>query len=183
MSAAHSALEPSLANQLVAFSVSDSPDLGRLGLLDRSVGQTVAALATELVRQGARVAYGGNLDQDGFTYQFYPTIAQAYATAARRSVQPPFVHYLAAYLAQDAQELAAHLKAVGGITEVRLVDRDRAVTTIVTHGNEVICNPPNGETRRLTDLGMLAAFVADTPRRSGGRDMDLDAMREAMEGS
>ena len=112
-----------------------------------------------------------------------PAGAHEIAPAAPRSAQPPFVHYLAAYLAQDAEEIAAYLKAVGGIAEVRLVDRDRAVTTIVMHGNEVICSPPNGETRRLTDLGRLPALVADTPRRSGGRDMDLDAMREAMEES
>jgi hypothetical protein len=105
MTTTGSMLERALANQLIAISVSDSPDLGRLGLLERSLRQTVAALVTRLVRQGARIAYGGNLDKNGYTYQLYPTIAQAYATAACRSARPPFVHYVAAYLAQDPAEL------------------------------------------------------------------------------
>lgn len=181
MSPAQSALERTLANQLIAISVSDSPDLGRLGLLERSLRQTVAALATRLVCHGARIVYGGNLDKSGFTYQLYPTIAQAYATAALRSARPPFVHYVAAYLAQDHAELAAHLTAVGNFAEVRLVDRECAVTTLVTRGNELICSPPQGEKRRLADFSLLSGFVADTPRLSGGRAVDLDAMREAME--
>ena len=175
------ALERTLANQLIAISFSDSDDIARLGLLERSLRQTVAALATRLVCHGARIVYGGNLDRKGFTYQLYPAIAQAYATATLRSARPPFVHYLAAYLAQDAAELANHLKAVGGFAEVRLVDRARAVTSMVTRGNELICSASQGEKRRLTDFGLLAAFVEDTPRESGGRVVDLDAMREAME--
>ena len=45
MSPEQSQLERALANQVVSISVSDSPDLGRLGLLERSLRQTVAALA------------------------------------------------------------------------------------------------------------------------------------------
>jgi hypothetical protein len=181
MSPADSALERTLAHQLVAISVSDSPDLGRLGLLERSLHQTVAALATRLVCRGARIVYGGNLNQKGYTYQLYPAIAQAYATAALRSARPPFVHYVAAYLAQDPAEVAAHLKAVGGFAEVRLVDCDRGVTNVVTRGNELIWSPSKGDKRRLTDLSQLPAFVADTRPQSGGRAVDLDAMREVME--
>ena len=181
MSPAHSALERTLANQLVAISVSDSPDLGRLGLLERNLRQTVAALATRLVCHGARIVYGGNLDKTGFTYQLYPAIAQAYATAALRSNRPPFVHYVAAYLAQNPAEVAAHLKTVGSFAEVRLVDRDRGVTNVVTRGNELICNLSKGEKRRLTDLSQLPVFVADMPRQSGGQIVDLNVMREVME--
>jgi len=181
MSPAETALERSLANQLVAISVSDSPDLAALGLLDRSLRQTVSALATRLVCHGARIVYGGNLDRKGFTYQLYPTIAQAYATAALRSARPPFVHYVSAYLAQDDAELAAHLKAVGGFAEVRLVERNRAVTTMVTRGKELVYTPANGAQRRLADLDQLPTFVAGMSRDSGGPVADLDIMREVME--
>ena len=49
MSPAGSGWEGGLSNRLVALSVSNSPDLGRLGLLKRSLDQTVSALATGLV--------------------------------------------------------------------------------------------------------------------------------------
>ena len=180
MSVDRSGWEGALANRLVALSVGNSPDLGRLGLLKRNLDQTVAALATGLVCFGARVAYGGNLDKNGFTYLLYPVIAQAYATAKTRASQPRFVHYVSAYLAQDTAELAAHLEAVGKFAEVRLVDCDRQVTSIIMSGSELICRLPQGE-RRFREVPSLKAFVAELPRRSAGPPADLDAMREAME--
>lgn len=180
MSDDRSEWEGTLANRLVALSAGNSPDLGRLGLLKRNLDQTVAALATSLVCSGARVVYGGNLDKNGFTYMLYPVIAQAYATAATRASRPRFVHYVAAYLAQDDAELAAHLKAVGSFAEIRLVDSEREVTSIITSGSELVCRSPQGE-RRLKNVPDLQAFVAELPRRSAGPPADLDAMREAME--
>ena len=181
MSPAGSLLERTSANRLIAISVSDSPDLGRLGMLERNLKQTVSALATGLICHGARVVYGGNLDRYGFTYQLYPAIAQAYATAALRSAHPPFVHYVAAYMAQDPAEVANHLKAVAKFAEVRLVNRERAVTSLVTRGNDLLSTFSTGGDRRLTDFGQLASFVADLPRGSGGQATDLDVMREVME--
>jgi hypothetical protein len=58
MSVLEMPLERALADQLIALSVSDSPDLDRLGLLERSLRQTVAAIVTRLVRHGARIATG-----------------------------------------------------------------------------------------------------------------------------
>jgi SLOG cluster2 len=82
---------------LIAFSVSNSPDLDRLGLFERSLKLTVCALATSLVRNGARVAYGGNLDRSGFTYALYPAVAEAYRSLASQTGRPPFVHFVARY--------------------------------------------------------------------------------------
>jgi hypothetical protein len=177
MSTDASPLHRALANQVIAISVSDSPDLGRLGLLERSLRQTVAAIVTRLVSHGARIAYGGNLDRKGYTYQLYPAIAQAYATAALRSARPPFVHYVAAYLAQDAEEFGAHLAAVAGFAEVRLVDGQGQVTRIINVGHDVIAYTPERE-MRSTDITKLAGAL---PRASGGPPADLDAMRFTME--
>jgi hypothetical protein len=173
-------LERALAEQLIAISVSDSPDLGRLGLLERSLRQTVAAIVTRLVSHGARIAYGGNLNKRGYTYQLYPTIAQAYATAACRSARPPFVHYVAAYLAQDPAEVAAHLRAVGGFAEVRLVAHDGKVAKVVSTGKEIIGWSAGRETR-VKQAENLMAFAADIVQPSAGPPNDLDAMRRAME--
>ncbi|HLH89989.1 MAG TPA: hypothetical protein VKX28_16170 [Xanthobacteraceae bacterium] len=178
MSTARTALERALADRTVAISVSDSPDLGRLGLLERGLQQTVSAIVTRLVSHGARIAYGGNLDRKGYTYQLFPAVAQAYATAAVRAARPPFVHYVAAYLAQEPERLARHLADVGSFAEVRLVDRKGVVTRIVT---------ANGALRtshaelRSGDPAKLVAFVTDLPRASGGSQTDLEALRNAME--
>jgi hypothetical protein len=180
MSAESCRLQPSLANQLVAISVSDSADLGRLGLLERSLNQTVAALVSRLVGHGARIVYGGNLDQQGFTYRLYPAVAQAYATAAVRAARPPFVHYVATYLMHDPAVVAAHVNAVSSFAEIRLVDENRRVTTVVSAGKEVIGRTATGEVR-LKDPAAVTAFIADLPRQSSVPADDLDAMRAAME--
>jgi SLOG-like protein len=180
MSAEKSILERALANQLVAISVSDSPDLGRLGLLERSLRQTVAALATRLVSHGARIAYGGNLDQKGFTYSLYPAIAEAYATAAVRAARPPFVHYVATYLMQDPAVVSAHINAVGSFTEVRLIDAKREVTSIVASGKGILSRSAKKEIP-LNDTATMAAFIADLPHDSSKPADDLDVMRSVME--
>jgi SLOG cluster2 len=180
MSMGRSALENTLADKLVAISVSESPDLGRLGLLERNLQQTVSALTTRLVRHGARIVYGGNLDRTGFTYRLYPAIAQAYATAALRASRPPFVHYIAAYFLDDPAAIAAHIRAVEAFAEVRLVDADRHVTCISGSGRSFVGQGVTGKAT-LKDDKAVAAFVAALPRPAGGRAADLDAMRAAME--
>jgi hypothetical protein len=140
----------------------------------------VSALATRLVCYGARIVYGGNLDQRGFTYQLYPAIAQAYATAALRAARPPFIHYVAAYLAKDPLEVAAHLNAVGSFAEVRLVDCNRGVTQFVMSGGDMIVRSSDQEFR-VRDVKALRRVIGDLPRQSAGQVADLDAMRIAME--
>jgi hypothetical protein len=178
--AASTPLQKLLQDQLIAISVSDSPDLGRLGLLERSLRQTVSALVTRLVRHGARIAYGGNLDRTGYTHQLYPAVAQAYATAALRSARPPFVHYVAAYLAQDTEALVAHAKAIGYFAEMRIVGAKVPMIRVVMQPGEPDGMRGAGELR-WSDAARLSALLADMPRRSAQPFADLETMRAAME--
>src|SRR5438445_13625794 len=106
---------------IVALSVSNSPDLDRLGLFERNLRLTVSALATAAVRRGARVAYGGNLDRSGFTYSLYPAIAQAYREAAIQTARPPFIHFVSGYQWSDVAKIIEHIKAIVDFAEIRLV--------------------------------------------------------------
>jgi hypothetical protein len=78
------------------------------------------------------------------------------------------------------RNFAAHLSAIAGFAEVRLVDRARKVTRFVAAGNELISVTAAGEIR-LKNPGRITAFLADLPRPSAGPAADLDAMRAAME--
>ncbi len=51
----------------VGISVSDSPDLGALGLSDRNLRDAMAQIARKLLACGFSLAYGGDLRQHGFT--------------------------------------------------------------------------------------------------------------------
>lgn len=57
-----------LAGRSIALSVSESPDLSRLGLLPAHCRVAVAEAARAVFLAGGNVVYGGNLDPEGFTW-------------------------------------------------------------------------------------------------------------------
>lgn len=80
----------SLRGRLVAISISDGPDRARLGFPQREIDRALLSLCTALVRAGARVAYGGNLDPNGYTFKIFRHLAAAYAG----SREAPFHHFV-----------------------------------------------------------------------------------------
>lgn len=61
-------LDPdALAGVQIALSASESPDLQRLGLLDIHFRLALAETARSVLVGGGRLAYGGHLDDDGYT--------------------------------------------------------------------------------------------------------------------
>lgn len=165
---------------LIAFSVSNSPDLDRLGLFERSLKLTVCALATNLVRNGARVVYGGNLDRSGFTYALYPAVAEAYRSIASQTGYPPFVHFVARYQWQESQEIVEHIKAVSGFAEVRLVDGKGGVRSIRLRNRQFVLETDDTEVL-VANVDELASFLRGALQGSEGDATDLTAMRRAME--
>ena len=165
---------------LIAFSVSNSPDLDRLGLFERSLKLTVSALATAFVRSGARVAYGGNLDRSGFTYALYPAVAEAYRSLASQTGHPPFVHFIARYQWQGSPEVIEHIKAVSGFAEVCLVDGQGGVRSVRSRNREFVVETGGKETR-VENSKQLVPVLFDLPRTSEGDAADLTEMRGAME--
>jgi hypothetical protein len=56
-----------LAERWIALSVSESPDLGPLGLLDAHLRSALGEIARAVLAAGGRLAYGGHLRPDGYT--------------------------------------------------------------------------------------------------------------------
>lgn len=79
-----------LQGRMVAISISDAPDRARLGFPQREVDRALLSLCTALVRAGADIAYGGNLDPDGYTFKIFRHLAGAYAG----SRDAPFHHFI-----------------------------------------------------------------------------------------
>ena len=63
----------SLEGRMIAISIGDAPDRGRLGYPQREVDRVLLSVCTALVRAGARIVYGGNLDPAGFTFKNLPS--------------------------------------------------------------------------------------------------------------
>jgi SLOG cluster2 len=119
-----------LAGLLVGLSAGDSQDVRAYGLLPRHLDIVFGAVVTALVLRGARLAYGGDLRQRGFTQQLYENVAEAYADEyfmGEPDGAPPFVHYLAAHTWANLppQELAAWLQSSAGLAEVRFMSGER----------------------------------------------------------
>ncbi len=57
----------SLTGLRLGISVSESPDLGRLGLLGTHLRLALAEASRAMLIAGARIVYGGHLDPDGYT--------------------------------------------------------------------------------------------------------------------
>ena len=56
-----------LSGKVVGISISDSPDLERLGFSNFHLKRTLIEISRHLLAQGATIAYGGDLRPDGFT--------------------------------------------------------------------------------------------------------------------
>ena len=117
-----------LKGYLVGLSVGDSQDVQAYGLLPRHLDIAFGAIVTALVLNKARLAYGGDLRQRGFTQQLYENVAEAYAEDYLRgdsSSDPPFVHYLASHIWTPLPgDLAPWLASSGGLVEVRFMRGD-----------------------------------------------------------
>src|SRR5215467_6566489 len=117
-----------LEGRLVGLSAGDSQDVQAYGLLQRHLDIVFGAIVTALVLRGARLAYGGDLRQRGFTQQLYENVAEAYADEslfAERPAAAPFVHYLAANVwARFPSELDRWLTDSAGLVEVRFMTGD-----------------------------------------------------------
>jgi hypothetical protein len=119
----------SLTNRLVAISISNAPDLHRLGYPQREVDRVLLSVCTALVRAGARIVYGGNLDPTGFTFKIFRHLAEAYTV---RGPKAPFVHVVPEPVLRRANfdDFTAMLKEARGIVETNVAFADESLVAL-----------------------------------------------------
>ncbi|MBU0555684.1 MAG: hypothetical protein KKD64_11390 [Alphaproteobacteria bacterium] len=112
-----------LEGLLVAISISDAPDRSRLGFPRREIDRAVHSLCTALVREGADIAYSGNLDPDGYTFKIFRHLAGAYASGR----DTPFRHFVPEPVGRTIryEDLYAVLNEARGTTLTELARGDR----------------------------------------------------------
>jgi hypothetical protein len=156
----------SLANRLVAISISNAPDLNRLGYPQREVDRVLLAVCTALVHAGARIVYGGNLDPAGFTFKIFRHLAEAYTV---RGPKAPFVHIVPepALRRVNFDDFTAMLKEVRGIVETKVAFSDETTITLKTHEDRskvtVLAAPPSGGDTKIDSHEALQAWLG-SPR-------------------
>ena len=111
----------------IAVSVSDSPDLTRLGMSDRHRTLAMETMATYLLAFGYRLAYAGDLRRGGFTEQLFELVSQ-YDRSPWSGGQPGVIDYLpwpvcASLPLDEYHDLS---KRLGSSAKVTCLSRDGA---------------------------------------------------------
>jgi hypothetical protein len=175
--------ERPLSGRLVGLSAGDSQDVQAYGLLPRHLDMVFGAVVAALVLRGARIAYGGDLRQRGFTQQLYESVAEAYADwpfPDDRQGQAPFVHYLAANIwMRFPSELEAWLNAGAGLVQVRFMSGDGYIAVSAQGSKFVVedgLQPANG----LSSASEVLHYLEQTKKENAGPARSLAQMRKKM---
>jgi hypothetical protein len=181
---------PPLANRTIAMSVSETPDLARLGMLEGEDKVFLGALLTPLIYSGARIAYGGRVEHPGstnFTLEISSQLAETYRRQDTAPGERPMIQYLRAADAQQvgSDKLFDHALRLGTHAEIRLLLEDAVVATLLPAGRVVDVragvNPPQAaasgaELRAVEGLNAFFSVKVDdglaTMRSAMTRDMD-----------
>jgi len=109
-----------LASKRLGISVSDSPDLDRLGLNESHFRMTLGELARTVVTSGGNLFYGGHLQQDGIT-NFLIEVLHRYGRRDR-----PFKVCLAwtVHRAMSAERIAEQKNFLGLFGEIHFLSPD-----------------------------------------------------------
>ena len=107
----------------IAISISESPDLSRLGMSRRHLKQAMETMATYLLSSGYRLAYGGDLRRYGFTEQLFDLVSR-YDRSPQSRGRPGVTDYLpwteCASLSKEGYEDL--VSSLGMSAEIRCLD-------------------------------------------------------------
>jgi SLOG cluster2 len=84
-----------LSQRSIAMSISESPDMSVLGLSDEHLRDAMAEIARHLLALGARLVYGGDLRQHGFSELLFELVARHRRDADEGDDQTGITNYLA----------------------------------------------------------------------------------------
>jgi hypothetical protein len=103
-----------LGQQTIAISTSESPDMTALGLSEQHLRDAMAEIARHLLALGARLVYGGDLREHGFSERLFELVARHRRDADEGDDRAGVIDYLAwpvhiRMLAADLEKAAADL--------------------------------------------------------------------------
>lgn len=161
-----------LADRVVAISVSESPDLGALGMGDAHLRDAMAELARHLLALGARVAYGGDLRAGGFTEILLELVARHRRDSDEGDQRSAVLSYLAwpVHISKPVHDLERYASELNGIATLLMLDLE-GVPLSREQRRQLDSRPANPEEWATGLTAMRRRMDRDTSARivAGGR--------------
>lgn len=157
-------------SEVVAISVSESPDMAALGLRERHLKEATADLATFMLAQDTDLAYGGDLRQHGFTRLLFQ-LAHRYARDEGANGSR-IVNYLAWPVHirtpfHDLQDTAGELSGVGRLA---LLDMDGTALSMEDRRGATRVEPTDDQwSAGLTAMRKVMCKASDCRILLGGK--------------
>lgn len=161
-----------LEQNVIAISISESPDMPVLGLSDEHLRDAMAETARHLLALGARLVYGGDLRQRGFSELLFEIVARHCHDAEADDDRAGVTNYLAwpVHILQPFGDLEKAVAALADTAELLLLAIDGKRMSMQDRRRLSVQQPTDAEwTRGLT--AMRERMLAETSARIvlGGR--------------
>lgn len=171
-----------LGGHAIAISISESPDMPALGLSDGHLRDAMAEIARHMLALGARLVYGGDLRQDGFSGLLFELVARHRRDADEGDDRTAVTNYLAwpAHILQSVADIETTVSDLEGLAELVCLKLDGTRLTVAERCSLASKQPSEVEwSDGLT--AMRRTMLAETNARIvlGGR---VDNYKGAMPG-
>ncbi|TGN95626.1 hypothetical protein [Burkholderia sp. USMB20] len=166
----------------IAISTSESPDMPALGLSEEHLRDAMAEIARHMLALGAKLVYGGDLRQYGFSELLFELVARHRRDTSGGDDQIGVTNYLAwpVHIAKPFGDLQAFAADLEGAAELVCLTLDGARLSVDERQHLLQCAPTDVEwSQGLTS--MRRTMLSETHARIvlGGR---VDQYRGAMPG-
>lgn len=115
-----------LSQHAIAISTSESPDMDSLGLSNEHLRDAMAEIARHLLALGARLIYGGDLREQGFSKLLFELVARYGRDSDDGDIRPSVANYLAwpVHIRMAVADLAKFNADLEGTAKLNLVALD-----------------------------------------------------------
>lgn len=113
-----------LSQKAIGISISGSQDMDALGLAEEHLRDAMAEVARHLLAMGARLVYGGDLREHGFTELLFELVARHRRDADVGDGRPAVANYLAwpVHRSMQPETIRAVSQSLEGLAELHFLD-------------------------------------------------------------
>lgn len=165
-----------LSQMAIAVSISESDDLAVLGLAEEHLRDAMIEISRHMLAMGARLVYGGDLRDNGYTKLLFELVARHRRDADVGDVRPAIANYLAwpVHSMKPREYLLALREDLEGFGELHCLDQEgRAIPVDVQGGTSPTIFSDKDWASSLTAMRRAQTEAIDARIVLGGRVTDF----------